>query len=314
MDLHSRTRRNLLPVVGGMTAVATATGAFKAVAHVAPAGAGQDSASAALGAAGAGTFESCDAYFGFGKHEGLMLGAVDFDVLDTSGDDGVAHDVAGDTNVRFVLENEDGDVLECVPVEITEEQWEDAYDELEALPDYPGPGHFAYPSVDLFPQEIDGFGVVVDVGFRVTTIPGQHSLVAPTGVQDLPDIFVDIEALLDGEVIGPQVLAFLATEVNQAAADAFEAALETCQAEDPLDGTDADLVAAAQAIVDRFEESEVITEVSCEEVTFLQVNASIIASANATADYTETIELAVADAPTPPPAAQPVDAAPQFTG
>ena len=72
MDLHARTRRNLAPVVGGLTAVATATGAFAAVAHVAPAGAGQDSATPALGAAGlagAGTFESCEAYFGYGKSE-----------------------------------------------------------------------------------------------------------------------------------------------------------------------------------------------------------------------------------------------------
>ena len=89
MDVRTRTRK-LVPVVGGMTAAATAIGGLAAVAEMAPVGATPDGASAELGVAGivgAGVFESCDAYFGFGKDEGV-LGVVAFDVADVTGPTG----------------------------------------------------------------------------------------------------------------------------------------------------------------------------------------------------------------------------------
>ena len=159
--MNVRTRRALVPRVGGLTAAATGAAAMGPVAHLATAGAEQSGASLPMGTAGvtgAGAFESCSAYFGFGKGEGV-LGLVEFDVADVNGADPADHAVPADTGVVLVLENTEGALLECTPFEVTEQQWIDEFEEVPELPGYPGPGHYAYPSVNFHPI-LDGFGEV----------------------------------------------------------------------------------------------------------------------------------------------------------
>lgn len=317
MDVRSRTRRNLTPVVGGMTAVATAAGVVAPVAQLAPAGAQTDSASPALaaaGLAGAGAFESCSAYFGYGKDAGF-IGIVDFDVADVNGDDATAHDVDDDTQVLLVMENEESDTLECVAAEVTEEEWADEHGGDPAAPAWPGPGHFTYPSVNLAPV-IDGFGQVVTVGFRVSEIPDEHTLVSPEGVQPLDDMFLDPDEVAFSEIIDPEVLAFLTGEVGATAADAYEAALIECDGAEEINPTDADLLAAANALVDIFSPDDEITDIDCFEVDILQAISSYYLSLLRSVAYVEDIRLSVPEAPSPvePPAALPAAAAPTFTG
>jgi hypothetical protein len=321
MDLHSRTRRNLVPVVGGITAMATATGVYAAIAQVAPAGAGSDSATPALGAAGlagAGTFESCEAYFGFGKDEEAS-GLVDFDVFDINGDDPAAHDVDADTTVRLILENEEGETLECVPVELTETMWDDEFEGDPAIGPFPGPGHYIYPSVELDPF-IEDFGDVEAVGFRVVTIPGgEHSLVSPEGVQPLTDFFLHPDDLFFNQVTDPDVIAHLASsEAGAEGADAFEDAIAACGDEEEIVEDDPDLVAAGNALLDLIEDEFEFTEVSCNDVGALQAFSSRVLSVAQSAAYTEEITLSLSEAPTPtPPVAPPAvaaDAEPNLTG
>ena len=319
MDARSRARRNLTPMVGGLTAVATATGVFAPVAQVAPAGAQTDGASAALGAAGlagAGAFESCSAYFGYGKDAG-MIGIVDFDVADVNGDDPTAHDVDSDTQVLLVLEHEEGDTLECVAAELTEEEWDDEYGDDPAMPPYPGPGHFTYPTVNLDPV-IDGFGQVVAVGFRVSDIPGDHTLVSPEGVQPLDDMFLDPDEVFASEIIDERVMAHIAAEAGATAADAYEAALVECDGAGEINETAPDLLAGADALLEVFQPgSEPFTDVDCLDVDALHAIASYVLGVHASVEYVEDIRLSVPEAPTPPaapPAAMPTTAAPTFTG
>ena len=321
MDVRTRTRK-LVPVVGSMAAAATALGGLAAVAQVAPVSAEPSGPAVALGVAGlasAGLFEPCDAYFGFGKDEGV-LGVVEFDVADVNGADGVGHAVPDDVQVVLVLENEGGDVLECEPFEVTEEQWDEGFegDFPIAAPPYPGPGHYAYPSVNLEPFiGDDDFGLVVQAGFRVAHIPGAHTLVSPEGVKDLRVIHLNPDDLFSGEIIDQRVLDAIAAGVSPEAADAFEAAI-FCG--DDYEAEDALLLAGFNFLLGLLGEGP-LPEASCFEVDLMHALASLHLSALETADYVENIRLSVPEptAPTPTPpaaprAAQAVTAVPQFTG
>ncbi len=176
--------RKIVPVVGGVTAVATVVGAFAPATQVAVAAPDNvDGAVGTLGVAQEGVFESCSAYFGFGKDEGAV-GVVDFDVADLTGADGAAHDVPDDVDVVLVLENTEGDVLECVPEEVTEEQWntflDDGFFSFPAEPAWPGPKRFAYPLPSLGP-DLGEWGELAEVGFRVIGVPAGHTLASPAG-------------------------------------------------------------------------------------------------------------------------------------
>ncbi len=320
MDLRT-TRSKLVPMVGGVTAAAAVVGAAAPMAHVAPAGAEAGGVTAALGSAGlvgAGTFESCAPYFGYGKESGV-LGLVQFDVADINGADGVDHAVPTDVDVVLVLENEDGDIAECVPEEVSQATWEEQFDGESNLPDWPGPGHYVYPSVALSP-ELDGFGVITSVGFRVAGIPVEHTLVSPEGTKELAELFYDAEGeLFFGDVRDPRVLALIASEAGDAAATAYTQALIDCSDETAIDGTDPELLAGADVLATLIGEGlGDETEVDCFDVHILHALGSTYLSVFESIDYVEEIRLSVPEAPVPPPvappAAQPVTAAPQFTG
>ncbi|MGK2950668.1 MAG: hypothetical protein ACSLFP_19010 [Acidimicrobiales bacterium] len=321
--MDTRTRNKLYPLVGGMTAAATAAGGMAAVAHMAPAGAEASSAATTLGAAsvqGAGAMESCSAYFGYGKADSA-LGLVEFDVADVNGADGADHGVDmdgdGDTDVVLVVEYEEAGEIECVPEELTEAMWDDEWagDPAE-LPAFPGPGHYVYPSVNL-PSEGDQ---PLSVGFRVTGIPGEHTLVSPEDYHELDDLFLDIEALFFDGILDPRVPAFLEAEVGTAASAAFVAAFDGC-----IDGPVPDLTGTdlRDALV-RLDELTGFEQVpgdpedtDCFDVAILNAFGSFYLSVWDSVDYVEEIRLSVPEAPpapTPPPAAAPVTAAPTFTG
>lgn len=322
--MDTRTRNKLFPLVGGMTAAATAAGGMAAVAHVAPAGAADSSATSALGpatpAGEAGVLESCSAYFGYGKDD-AALGLVEFDVADVNGADGADHGVDmdgdGDTDVVLVVEFDEAGTIECVPEELTEDMWDDEHggDEGE-IPPYPGPGHYVYPSVNI-PRDGDQ---PLSAGFRVTGIPGEHTLVSPEDYHELDDVFLNIEDLFFDGVMDPRVPAFLEAELGAPAADAFVAAFEACTSGGDPDFTDTDLIDALL----RLEEHTGIetlpgdpTTGDCFDVEILSAFGSLYRGLWESVDYVEPIRLSVPEdpaAPTPPPAAAPVTAAPTFTG
>lgn len=320
MQTRGHAARRFMPVVGGVTAAATAVGAWAPAVQIA--GAQPDGATASLGAAaarGAGVFESCSTYFGFGKDEGV-LEVVAFDVADQNGADGVDHAVPDDVGVVLVLETTEGGTIECTPVEVTEEEWDDEYGGAP-YPEWPGAGHYAYPSVNLQGEieELPAYGEVTDVGFRVTGIPGGHTLVSPEDVQALVQHYLDLEELFDEGIIDPRVLALIDAEAGATAAADYEAFFSECYtSEETVDpSTDPDVIAAVEAVIAYFEgEPDELTEVECFQAAIVNVQASELLAAFATTEYTEQIVLALPEAPEPEPApaAQPATAAPQFTG
>jgi hypothetical protein len=319
-------RRRLTPVVGGMTVAVTAAGAVVTTTHVAPALAAPATADAMPGAAAGGAaLESCEAYFGFGKEEGAV-NVVEFDVADVNGDDGTDHAVPDDTDVVLVIETEDG-TIECTPYEVSESDWDDAFD--GEVP-FPGPGHYAYPSVAL-EQEIgdDTTSQVTGVGFRVTTIPTEHTLESPTGTRPLTDHFV----ASDGPAPDPRALDVIEAGAGTAAVDAFNAAWTKCFVDEEEltepEREDPELVAAAQALVDYLGGGDV-SEVYCIGAEFAHFEVSFILGGIDTSDYVEDIRLSTpepdpttssstpsstpAPTATEAPAAQAVTANPTFTG
>jgi hypothetical protein len=268
------------------------------------------------GDAADGTYESCAAYFGFGKYDNGALDIVEFDVADTNGDDGAAHAVDADTQVVLVLSNEAGDHLECAPVEVTETMWNDAMDDLDLnylgfspdhpLPSWPGPGHYIYPSVNLEPY-VSGsgaepgtdFGAVTAVDFEVTSIPDGHTLVSPTGLQPLA-VHYPGRGDSPSSVDDPLVSAYLTATVDASAAAAFSTALEACGPEG--DGTadfDDDLVAAVNALeVYRGYEPSDPEWIDCSSVVHLNGEASFQLDLSDTVNYVEPIRLALPEQPT----------------
>ena len=317
MRRASFVNRTWLSMVGIATAVTTTGAAWAPMTAAAPTvDADANTANAPTARAGDGTYESCAAYFGFGKRSDGVLDIVSFDVADDNGTDGVAHAVPTDTQVVLVLENAEGDQLQCAPVEVTEDMWNDAMDDLDLnavgispehpLPSWPGPGHYIYPTVNFEPY-ITGsgtepgtdFGVVTSVGFAVTSIPDGHTLVSPTGVQPLE---VHYPGGGDGytSVDDPLLRAYLTSAVGADAAAAFSGALLACGPDGSYSiDPSGDLLAAIRALETYRDYEHLDPEyLGCSDVRQLNGEVSFQLDLSDTVNYVEPIRLALPEQPT----------------
>ncbi|CAN5633183.1 hypothetical protein BH10ACT1_BH10ACT1_26180 [soil metagenome] len=293
--------RTLVPAAGVFAAVATAVSGWAPIAQAAPSilGAKDGAQRAEAGDAVDGTYESCGAYFGFGKNEFGVLDVVDFDVADQDGADGASHAVPADTQVVLELTNEDGDVLECTPEEVSEADWDAAMGDIElympdgkTLPAWPGPGHYAYPSV-VFEPYIDDFGTVVDVGFKVTSVPDGHTLVSPTDVHPLDVHYLDEKFPPVSFTPDPRVQALIEADAGADASAAFAEALGLCDSDEPVDYTE-DLVAAVNALnAYRGFDPQEAEDIGCYTLGTLSYEVSFLLGLVETTTYTEPIVLAL---------------------
>jgi hypothetical protein len=272
--------------IAGSAIVVVAGGALAPVAHAAPAAPEADAGFGALGGT-QGQFESCEAFFGFGKE------LVAFSVVDQNGADGVAHAVPTDTQVVFLLEDEEGDEIECLPVELTEDDWDSEFSGAPFDPPaFPGPGHYVYPSIEQGASIDDGdFGTVESAGFYVQQVPAGHTLVSPTVVVDLFQSQLNGESLLFLNEIDPRTLAHITDEVGAAAAGAFEDAVEACDVDGSSPLTDDDLADAVGAL-------EALTgedrgSLDCNDIAELNLDASIVLGLQESIAYTEAITLSL---------------------
>lgn len=294
----SMKRRMAWPLVGAVSVVA----GWAPVSQAAPSMDAKDAGLKAPSAdPGDGTYESCAAYFGFGKDSGA-LDVVAFDVTDQNGSDGATHAIGDDTQVIFQLTNGEGDTLECEAPEITEADWQAGMDSIylsipedRELPSYPGPGHYAYPTVSYEPFiEADGFGTVTAVAFQVTSVPEGHTLVSPTGFQPLVQHY-PIGEVGNSTIVDPRVLAYIDAEAGPAASQAFEAALGDC----PDGEFGPDLIAAIEVLEEYY--GWAIDDPYCGWIEQLNASTSFLLALNATAVYVEPIVLALPEEPTTTP-------------
>lgn len=328
---------------GSVAGIATMAGAAVApwAGFATPAGAaptlGDNAHTLRLGAAepGDGVYESCSPYFGFGKADGA-LDVVAFDVSDVNGADAFPHAVAGDTRVVFVVHGENGGTLECMPDAITEAQWDQAVNDFSIYVDtsdprwsYPGPGHYAYPTVIYGPyyESIHDapFGKVTSVGFKVVDIPTGHTLESPVGEKPLVQHY-PIGDEYYSSTVDDRVLDFIEGEAGAGAVDAFQSTLALCSEDFPdFDASD-ELVTAMNAIADyRGWEPYDAEGVDCGAVLNENSEVSFLLALEATRSYREAITLSLPEEPTtttttttlaPPPAAAAVavPATPRYTG
>lgn len=318
-------------MVGVATAVTTTAAAYAPITAAAPMldNTTDNAQNQRAADAADGTYESCAAYFGFGKYDG-SLDIVEFDVADTTGGpDGLTHGVPSDTQVVLVLTNEAGDTLECTPVEVTETMWNDAMDNLDLnmlgispdhpLPSWPKLGHYIYPSVNFEPyiggselERADDFGYVTAVGFKVIAIPDGHTLVSPTGVHPL-DVHYPGAGQQTSTVEDPLLTEYLTNEVGAEAAAAFSAALVSCGPDgDESPDFDVNLVAAIRALEEyRDYGPEDVEYLDCWNVARLNGEVSFQLDLTDTVNYVEEIRLSLPPAPpTTPPTTTPQTAPP----
>jgi hypothetical protein len=320
-------RGKLLPVVGAVTAAATTVAGFTpmVVASAQPAAPASDGFDAAAEPAADGVYESCSAYFGFGKDEGAS-DLVEFQVgVDGTGPGPAPTVENGGVEVVLVIENDEADVLVCVPEAVTPEQWAGEYGDglFLNLPPYPGPGHYIYPSVGLG-LEIEGFGLVTDVGFVVTGIADGYTLTSPEGIEPLAAVFSNPFLDLDSGNLDPVVLGIIDDEAGPDAVAAYVTAIEGCILEVPVEPTQsAELTAAAEALLDFIGVEEEFGDVDCSDAAGLYFISSLLVDVYGTTVNSESIVLGVVTTPTtaaPPaptttaPAAQPTVVTPRFTG
>lgn len=286
MQIKGRSTRVVLPLAGSAAAVVVG-GAFATVAEAAPAAPEGDAGTFGSLRGVPGQFESCEAFFGFGKE------LVAFDVVDQGGPDGVAHAVPSDTQVIFVLEDQEGDVLECLPEELTEADYDDFFSGAPFTPPaFPGPGHYVYPSIELGENIDQGdFGQVDFVGFRVGTIPAGHTLVSPPGTEELDQSQLDGPALLFLDTTDPRTSAHIEAVAGAAAADAWDAIIPACDADSgtAVAGDDIeDAIAALDALTGSDSDA-----LECGDVQDLNLEASIVLGLQQSIAYTETITLSL---------------------
>lgn len=242
-----------------------------------------------------GTYEPCSAYFGFGKYEGA-LDVVEFDVADQNGHDGVHHTVATDTPVVFVLKNSKGETLDCTPTAIDKATWDAAMSNVNnsfnigdpTLPAWPGPGHYAYPSVPFDPS-VDNFGDVVAVSFKVISTPAEHTLVSPTAPKTLTQHYV-FGANAAAYGVDPRVLGLIQSRAGAAAKSAFNDALQPCDNEDDVDFTTY-LKAAIDALVTYVGATPSDDYYGCFALGQLNTESSLLLGLHQTVSYIEPIVL-----------------------
>jgi hypothetical protein len=308
---------SVLPTVGVVTAAATALVGLTPTVVAAGGDSGGDANSITdvrFATAGTGEFEPCSAYFGFGK-----VDLVEFDV-EVDGEGPAPSPTVENGGVSVVLEIEtEGGTITCVPEEVTEQEWDDEYEGAPFdLPAYPGPGHYIYPAVNTLP-EIEGFGLVTGVGFRVTDVAEGYTLVAPTDVDPLAAVTA---SLFDEDNLDQRVFDIVAADAGAAAESAFSSAIDGCIEDDGFEpAQSADLDAALQALIDYLGVGVSVPEpVTCSDIGELYLFTSLAASVEATTLNAEVIQLAVPTtttttaAPTTTAATQAAAATPRFTG
>ncbi len=308
-------RGSVLPAVGLATAAATAlVGVTPTVVAAGDGGDANSVTDVRFTTAGTGEFEPCSAYFGFGK-----VDLVEFDV-EVDGEGPAPSPTVENGGVSVVLEIEtEGGTITCVPEEVTEDEWNDELGDAPFnFPAYPGPGHYIYPAVNTMP-EIEGFGLVTGVGFRVTDVAEGYTLVAPTGVDPLAAVTV---WPFDVDNLDQRVFDIVGADAGAAAEAAFGAALDGCIENEEFDPVQsADLDAAVQALIDYLGIDESVPEpVTCSDVELFYLITSFLASVEATTLNAEVIEVAgppsttTTAAPTTTAATQAATATPRFTG
>jgi hypothetical protein len=301
MTSTMRFSRRLLPAAGAATLAATAVAGWAPFGPAASAQPSEGTTDAAGSRDLDGTYESCAAYFGFGKWDEQAMDIVEFGVTDRDGSDGVDHTIADDTHVVLVLTNEDGDTLECLPEEITEEQWDDEMDDLRDdfgsevdLPAWPGPGRYAYPTIEAEPF-LEGFGDIREVGFRVAGIPNGHTLESPLGVKPLtqhhslrPWTYASIQQV-------PSVLDAVEAELGAQARADLIAAYEGCDADEDPEVLPNEVIAFLERLGGEAGDRD---DYDCYSLAYATPPAAYVLAIQATAVYREPIVLALPEEPT----------------
>lgn len=283
-----------------------------------------------------GEYEPCTAYFGYGKVQPYAVDLVSFDVdVDPPGPE-----VGDGVDVVLHVETTD-DTIVCSPVEVTEAEWADVWADYQGdNPEYPGPGHYPYPSVPNG-SEIDGAAVTA-VAYQVVGIPDGYTLVSPPEMEILEAVESDLVSLPS---IWPYVIDFLQfpypgltgvieDAAGGAAAQAWVDAATGC----PVAPTDSPELGAAIGALLSFIGSDSLVPATCTALLNLNLYSAIVLSGYDTIANVESITLQAPPAPpTPPdppgppdppappapngpdgparePAAAAVAAAPSFTG
>ncbi|GEM_PF-1701684 len=259
--------RGLLVSVGVATATVTSFAGF-APAVVSTAGAvdGTDGANTATVEPTAdGTYESCSAYFGYGKidppeDDGIDFGALDLTTFPVTVQGGVPAGAAptvenGGIDVVLVLTDIDEAELRCVPEQVTESQWNATWGDVPVeglnIPSWPGPGHYPYPTLPppdfapvaagdellllgASPAAIGDLNDLASVGFEVVGGPEGYTLVDPTQTQSFPSTFFDtliellfFEIVPTGQLPAPLVEVIEAA-VGPAGVTAYSATVDFC--------------------------------------------------------------------------------------
>jgi hypothetical protein len=331
--------KGLLASVGVATATVTTFAGFApAVVSTAGAADGTDDVnSTAADATADGTYESCSAYFGYGKVG--EVGALDLTTFPVTVEGGTpAGEVPtvenGGIDVVLVITDVDGAELRCVPEEVTEAEWDatwsdEAPDEFN-IPAWPGPGHYVYPTIPpsslgpienerlrslaAAPAAIGDLGELASVGFEVTGVPEGYTLVDPTATETLPQVFFGTiqEFILafggPTPTVPPAVNDVIEAGAGPAAVAAFGVAFDFCVAnsevepEPPLpNGSDPDLVAAVQALADFLLKPGIFTvepPISCSTVGSLLGGGLVLFAIDATIDNESPITVSLPVEPT----------------
>ena len=335
--------RAVLASVGVATATVTTFAGFAPAVTMAGAEDGDDASNLTQAEPSTdGTYESCSAYFGYGKNEGgPALGLTTFPVTVEGGTSSAEAPTVenGEIDAVLVLTDTDGVELRCVPEEVTEAEWDETWGDAPfTVPDFPGPGHYVYP--DVATDGIDGgpvdivvepleplvnspaafgdLGPLESVGFEVVGVPDGYTLVDPVAQTLLPQVFggpIDEAQLVTG------VVALVATLAGPDAALAYATALGSCiesEGGSPPNADDPALLTAVQALADLLiPGTEFTAPIDCSDIIETTIASLVYVLVQTTIDTESPITVSLPVEPTttgaPPPAAAAV-VTPTFTG
>ena len=334
--------RAVLASVGVATATVTTFAGLAPAVSVAGATDGDGSNLTAAEPTTDGTYESCSAYFGYGKNDdGVALELTTFPVTVEGGTPaGEAPTVEnGEIDVVLVLTDTDGNELRCVPEEVTEAEWDEIWGDVPFIvPAFPGSGHYVYPDVGSddvdegaveiiaeplvnSPAVFGDLGPLESVGFEVVGVPEGYTLVDPVTQTLLPQVFagnIDEAEILAG------VVALVGTLAGPDAAAAYATALAFCIDEEgpPPNADDPALLAAVQALADLLiPGNEFTSPIDCGDVVETTIASLVYLLVQTTIDTESpiTVSLPVPDEPTTTTTGAPAPAAaavvtPTFTG